>query len=343
MAPMDSRNVGLLPQEPATRYRFYSALFVFLCLVVWFVWGGPFYSVAQDEQALVLTLGTYTKTTGPGLHFKWPWPVQTVVTETVTRVRSVEVGFRTIHPGRPGQPGRYREFKEDREMLKEAKMLTGDENIVNAELVTMYKISNLRDYYFNVEAQDDTVRILAEAVLRQVVADYGIDDALIRTRMEMEAEIRTKLIELAQLYGLGIGIEDVKLQQVQPPDDVSSAFKEVATAKEESQKLFNEAEGVRSEKTLQAKGEANRIVFAARGMAAERVNLATGETNRFLKLLEEYKKAPDVTRERLYQETLQRVMPKIKKVLVDPTAGILNVNRLENIAVPAVTATEGGR
>ncbi|MBI4861703.1 MAG: hypothetical protein HY815_15795 [Candidatus Riflebacteria bacterium] len=134
----------------------------------------------------------------------------------------------------------------------------------------------------------------------------------------------------------------MRLQQVQPPDEVSGAFKEVATAKEESQKLYNEAEGIRSERTLAAKGEANKIIAEARGLATERVNLATGETTRFLKLLAEYKKAPDITRERLYQETLQRVMPKVKKVFVDPGTGVLNVNRLEPIAVQA-TEPEGRR
>ncbi|MBI4861704.1 MAG: hypothetical protein HY815_15800 [Candidatus Riflebacteria bacterium] len=124
--------------------------------------------------------------------------------DKVTRVRSVEVGFRTVHPGSPGRPGKYREFKNDPDMLAEAKMLTGDENIVNAELVIMYRIGNLRDYLFNVEEQDNTVRILAEAVLRQIVADYGIDDALIRTRVEMEVETRAKLVALAQHYGQGL-------------------------------------------------------------------------------------------------------------------------------------------
>jgi membrane protease subunit HflK len=335
----DDGKIVRFPPGQGGRPYFYAVLAGVLVLCVWFVLGGPFYTVEQDEKAVVLTFGMYHETTGPGLHFKIPWPVQTIVKEKVTHVRRIEVGFRTH--GTHGQPGgaAVRDFKRDPEMLEEAQMLTGDENIVNVEIVVQFEISSLQNWLFGARHPETILRMVAESSLRHVVGDNGIDDVLIHKRSEIAIDIRQRIKDLAERYGLGVNVITVQLQEALPPDEVSASFKEVATAKEESAKLQSQAAGYANEKKHLAGGQAARVKAQAEGYAAERVALARGEAERFQKLAAEYTKNPEIMRERLYLETLQRILPKARKVIVDPQVGILNLNRLGE---PAAAGTPPG-
>ncbi|GAB4338581.1 MAG: FtsH protease activity modulator HflK [Candidatus Abyssubacteria bacterium] len=304
---------------------------VVLVLAIWFVFGGPVYKVDPDEEGIIQTFGKYTSSTQPGLHFKLPWPIQTVQLPKVTEVKRLEVGFRTINQG---PPAAYRDANNDPAMLKEAQMLTGDENVVNSSLIVQYKIADPVAYLFNVPNQAAALHDLAEAVERQVVGNRPIDDTLTVHKTEIQMEIAQKMQALADLYGLGVQIIAVQLQDVQPPRQVADAFKDVATAKEDRNRIINTARGYQNEKIPQARGQAAQLLREAEAYERERIARAEGDVSRFLALAEEHKKAPSITRERLYLETMKSVLPRSKKVIVDEDASIVNLNQL--------TGTGGG-
>lgn len=286
-----------------------------------------FYTVEQDEKAVVLTCGIYSDTVGPGPHFKLPTPIQTIHKEKVTHVRRIEIGFRTINLGKV--PAEYRDFKEDPEMLNEAQMFTGDENIVNVEIVVQYEILSLNDWLFNVADPEPLLRMASESALRQAVGDHSIDDVLVQRRAEISNEIRDKIAKIAKNYGLGVRIDSVQMQEALPPKEVSGAFKDVATAKEESAKLINQATGYQNEKIHFAGGQSAKIKAQSAGYASERVALATGEVERFKKLAGEFQKNPDLMKDRLYLETLGKVLPKIKKIIIDKDTNVTNLNPVQ--------------
>jgi modulator of FtsH protease HflK len=294
---------------------------------IWFLRGGPVYTVAPDEAGIVLTFGRYTKTTEPGLHFKWPWPVQTVETPRVAEVRRLEFGFRSSGSGPSAV---YRTFSDDRSLLQEAQMLTGDENIIDAAMAIQYRISNPRDYLFNFRPGeiDTALRDLGEAALRQAIGDHPIDDVLIRAKEMMELEVQDKMEELAELYGMGVRVTSVKLQDVQPPREVEAAFKDVATAREERERIINEAKAYEREHIPQAEGEAERMRQEAEGYRDARIAEAEGAVARFQAIAAQYEKAPDVVRARLYLETVGELLPKMKVTVIDKEAGIVNLKAL---------------
>ncbi len=294
-------------------------------LLVWFIFGGPVYMVGPDEEGIIQTFGRYTSSTPPGLHFKLPWPIQTVRLPKVTEVKRLEIGFRTI---RQGPPAVYIDANNDPRMLKEAQMLTGDENVVNNSMIVQYQILDPVAYLFNVPDPGETLHDLAEAAERQVVGNRPIDDTLTVGKTEIQLEIAEKIQSLSDLYGVGVRIIAVQLQDVQPPREVAQAFKDVATAKEDRNRIINTARGYQNEQIPQARGKAAQLVREAEGYERERVARAEGDVSRFLALAEEYKKAPSITKERLYLETMKSVLPRYRKVIVDEKASILNLNQL---------------
>ncbi len=296
-----------------------------LLILVWFIFGGPFYIVDADEEGIIQTFGRYTSSTSPGLHFKFPWPIQTVKLPKVTQVKRIEVGFRTVSQGPPAV---YRDAGNDPRMLKEAQMLTGDENVVNSSMIVQYRIRNPVAYLFNVRDPTQTLHHLAEAAERQVVGNRPIDDTLTVGKTEIQIEIQEKIQSLADLYDIGVQIIAVQLQDVQPPREVANAFKDVATAKEDRNRIINTARGYQNEKIPQARGEAAKLLREAEGYERERVARAEGDVSRFLALAKEYEKARSITRERLYLETMKAVLPRFKKVIVDEEASIVNLNQL---------------
>jgi membrane protease subunit HflK len=296
-----------------------------LLLLVLFIFGGPIYIVGPDEEGVIQTFGKYTSSNPPGLHFKFPWPIQTVKLPKVTEVKRIEVGFVTVSQGPPAV---YRDADNDPRMLKEAQMLTGDENVVNNSMIVQYKIRDSIAYLFNIEDPEGTLHDLAEAAERQVVGNRPIDDTLTGGKMEIQLEIAEKMQSMADLYGVGVQIIAVQLQAVQPPREVADAFKDVAAAKEDRSRIINISLGYQNEEIPKARGNAAKLLREAEGYERERVARAEGDASRFLALAQEYQKAPSITKERLYLETMKSVLPRFRKVIVDEHANIVNLNQL---------------
>lgn len=295
-------------------------------LVLWAALGQVVYRVEQDEVGVITTFGEVSSVVGSGLHFKLPRPVQHVQTPRVTEAKRIEVGFRTVDAG---PPARYEDPSNSARMREEAEMLTGDENIVRSSLIVQYQIRDAHAYLFNVPDPEGTLHDLTQAVERQVVGDRPIDDVLTVGKSEIQLEVQQRLQALADLYGLGVRIITVQLQDVQPPQEVAAAFKDVATAKEDKSRIENLALGYANEKEPRAKGEAARLILEAEAYRATRIAEAEGDVARFIAVAEEYQKAPEVTRERLYLETMRTVLPRVKKTILDSDAGVINLNDLQ--------------
>lgn len=303
--------------------------------VLWFTLGGPVYTVAPEEQGVVLTFGKYAKTTQPGLHFKLPWPVQTVQTPKVTQVKRVEIGFRSVSRG--GQEY-YQSFSDSADMLHEAQMLTGDENVVNCSMSVQYRITTAQDYLFNFEEEEDAELALlniSEAALRQAIGDRPIDHVLTTRKDLIQSEIEKKTQELVDLYGIGVRIDFVQLQDVKPPTEVEQSFREVASAREKREEIVNKARGYQSEQLPRAKGEAQRILLEAAGYKESRMAEARGQAVRFTALAKEYAAAPQITRTRMYLEAMEDLLPRVKLTVIDEATGVLN---LRNMSIPQAAA-----
>lgn len=305
-----------------------------LALAAWMVAGGPIYTVAPDEEGVVLTFGKYAKKTSPGLHFKFPWPVQTVETPKVTEVKRLEFGFRTVTQG--GTTG-YRDFTDNRSLLHEAQMLTGDENVVNISMAVQYQISDSLKYLFNFsspEAVELALRDIGEAALRQAVGDRPIDHGLTTKKDQIQIEIRQKMTELVSLYELGVTITAVQLQDVKPPGEVAAAFQEVASAREERERIINVSRGYERETIPTAEGEAQRMILEAEAYKEARVAEAHGEVARFVALMREYNASPEVTRIRLYLEAMEELLPKLRITVIDESASLVNLKSLTGAPIP---------
>lgn len=270
------------------------------------------YQVNPGEVGVVRRFGRAVTTTGLGLHWHLPWPVETVDTPNVELARRVEVGFRTRGPGN------YEEIPE------ESLMLTGDENIVHAEVIAQYKIKDPVQFLFNVRDPDEVVRSALEASLRAVVGSRLIDEVLTTGKTQVQDETQRQLQGLLDRYESGIQVLAVQLQDVQPPDQALQAFKDVASAREQKQRLINEAQSYRNDVIPKARGEAEKILREAEAYAAEQVAQARGEAARFLAILEEYRAGQEVNRTRLYLEAMEEVLGKSEVYVIDPdTGGIL--------------------
>ncbi len=301
------------------------AIILGLLLLVWLIFGGPVYMVGPDEEGVVQTFGKYSSSTSPGLHFKLPWPMQTVSLPKITEVKRLEIGFRTI---RQGPPAVYIDAQNDARMLKEAQMLTGDENVVNSSMIVQYKIRDAVDYLFNVKNPEGTMHDLAEAAERQVVGNRPIDDVLTIGKTEIQVEIAEKIQSMADLYGIGINVIAVQLQDVKASKEVSASFTDVATAKEDRSRIINTSRGYQNENIPTARGKAAKLLRESEGYERERIAMAEGDVARFLALAKEYEKAPSITKERLYLEAMRSVLPRFRKVIIDEEASIINLNQL---------------
>ncbi len=260
------------------------SLFLIIAAVV-LVWQGTFI-VAPDEEGVVKRFGDVVRTAGPGPHMKIPF-IETVERPKVEKLHRLEIGFRTDRQGR-------------QQMLpKEALMLTGDENILAVEFIIQYKIKNAKDYLFKVDEIEETIQKAAEASMREVIGKSKIDEALTSGKAQIQQDTQTLLQGILDQYQAGVQIAAVQLQDVDPPEAVVAAFKDVASAKEDREKLINQAKGY---------GQA-------------RVAKAEGEANRFLKTLKEYDQAKEIISKRIYIETMEEVMAGVDKIIIDGKAG----------------------
>ncbi len=271
------------------------------------VWQGAFI-VGPDEEGVVKRFGDVVRTVGPGPHLKIPL-FESVLQPKVTAVHRIEVGFRTDRQGRQQQ------------LPREALMLTGDGNIVAAEFIIQYKIKDAKEYLFKVDEVEETIQKAAEASMREVVGKNRIDELLTTGKAQIQSDTQVLLQGILDDYQAGVSVQLVQLQDVDPPEAVAAAFKDVQSAKEDREKLINQSESYRNDIIPRAKGEAAQIVNQARGFAQARINRAEGEANRFLKTLREYSQAKDIISKRIYIETMEEILPGIDKVIIDGKAG----------------------
>jgi membrane protease subunit HflK len=261
---------------------------------------------------MVLRLGRHVATTDPGLHWHWPYPLERVVRPKVTQVQRLELGFRTIDPGPPAQYA---------DVASESLMLTGDENIIDIDLVIQYRIDDPARYLFKVRYLTDTVKAAGEAALREVIGRRRLDEALTVGKLDIQQETQALLQSILNTYEAGLQIVAVQLQEVQPPKQVSDAFKEVASAREDKVRFINEAEGYRSAIIPEVRGKVEMVLREAEAYREEKVRRAQGETQRFLQILAQYRQAREITRKRLLLETLEEILPPMDKVILEEEAG----------------------
>ncbi|MFH1216619.1 MAG: FtsH protease activity modulator HflK [Pseudomonadota bacterium] len=279
------------------------AAIIFIVQVVY----SSFYTIEPGEKGVVLRLGKFNKLASSGLNFKVPI-IDDVVKVDVETVRKQEFGFRTKIPG---QNTIYSKEGFDAESL----MLTGDKNVIDVEWIVQYKISDPFNFVFKVGNVDQAVRDIGEMVIRRIVGNQNFDYVL-SNREILEASVAKDLQENLNKYESGVKILAVKLQDINPPDLVKPAFNEVNEADQDMKRLVNEAEQTYNNVIPKARGNAKKVLEEAHGYAIERTNLAKGETTRFLAILEEYKKAEDVTRKRMYLETMQKVLPTVTDIYI---------------------------
>ncbi len=268
-----------------------------------------FYTVGADEEGVIQRFGRYVRTTEPGLHFKVPFGVETLTKVKVQRVLKQEFGFRTIRAG-------VRSQYSQQDYSGESLMLTGDLNSAVVEWIVQYKIKDPFQFLFNVRNAEETLRDISESVMRLVVGDNSVDEVIVLSRQEIEIQAQELTQQLLDEFEIGLEVVTIKLQNVNPPVPVQPAFNEVNEARQEKERITNEALEAYNKVIPQAKGQAEQTVRRAEGYATNRVNRAKGDAERFLAVWREYSKAKEVTRRRIYLETMLEVLPKLEDVYI---------------------------
>jgi len=279
-------------------------------LALWMLSG--FYRVQPDEQGVVLRFGKWVQTTQPGLNYHLPSPIETAITPSVTRVNKIEVGLRSLGPG-----GRS---ISPRDVPEESLMLTGDENIVDVDFSVLWVVKDAGKFLFNIRDPERTVKIAAESAMRAVVGQKPILAALTEGRDEIQIATQVRAQKHLDEYGAGIEIREVQLQKIDPPQEVIDAFIDVQRAAADLERLRNEAEAYRNDILPRARGEAEKVIQAANAYKEQIVNKAEGEAQRYQAIYQSYMAAKDVTKQRMYLETMEEVFAGTNKVIIDPSA-----------------------
>ena len=284
-----------------------------LLLMVWII-PGTFYFVEPDEEGVVVTFGKFSRITQPGMHFKFPSPIEHASTPKVRKIRRAEIGFRTTQGGGL------------QKVPAEALMLTGDQNIIDINLVVQYKVMDSVAYLFNVRRVHKLVRNVSETVVRGIVGSRKIDEALTTGKAAIQITAQEQIQTLLNKHESGVQIVTIQLQDVHPPEQVASAFKDVVSAREDKERMINEAQGYRNAVIPEARGQAAQIVRASEAYREEKINMAIGDSQRFILHYNEYKKAPSITRKRIYLETMEEVLPSMQKfVMGNNKQGVLPI------------------
>ena len=285
---------------------------LFLGLLILIALGSTIYSIGPDEVGIVQRFGKYVATTSPGLHVKLPFGIDKATPVKVTKIFKEEFGVRTLRPGIKTQYSK-------RGYLEESLMLTGDLNILDVRWIVQFRVKDPVKLLFETRDPRDNVRDMAEVVMRRLVGDYRVDEVLTTKREEIDDIAQQQIQKILDNYETGVQIVTVKLQDVNPPDEVKPAFNEVNEAKQEKERTINQAWEAYNNVIPKAKGTAEKTIRQAEGYHLAKVNQAKGEAERFLATWTEYKKAPQITKKRLYLETLKEVLPKAKeKYIIDP-------------------------
>ena len=288
---------------------------VFLLLLVLIaIWAASgLYRVLPDEQGVVLRFGKYVNTTQPGLNYHFPLPVERALTPKVTKVNRIDVGFRPA-----SDSGRSTGIAD---VDEESLMLTGDENIVDINYSVFWVIKDAQKFLFNIQSPVETVKATSETAMREVIAKSPIQSILTEGRSKIEVEVQAIMQEILDEYQSGIQITQVQTQQADPPSQVIDAFRDVQAARADRERSKNEAEAYANDVIPRARGEAEQILQKAEAYKKEVVAKAEGEASRFLAIYNEYKNAKQVTQERMYLETMEKVLADIDKVIIDKKTG----------------------
>jgi membrane protease subunit HflK len=301
-------------------------------------WYAFFFRVDPDELGVVMRFGEFVRQEPPGLHFRLPYPIEEVVKPKVTRQNIIEIGMRSANFERGFGGAGVQDVKE------ESLMLTGDENTVDIDFVVYWRIKNAEEYLFNIQNPDNTVKEVAESAMREIVGQSNIQPILTEARAKTETAVLDLIQRTLDSYKAGIQIDQVTLQKVDPPSDVIDAFRDVQAARADKERLQNEAFAYANKAVPEARGEAERILQAAEGFKQGTVAEAQGQTARFLQVYEEYKKAPDVTRKRIFLETMERVLGDTDKIIIDSKngQGVVPYLPLDQLQRRSTPSTEGG-
>ena len=287
-----------------------------ILIIIAFVWlASGLYRVGPDEQGVVLRFGKFVKTTQPGLHYHIPLPVETVQTPKVTKVNRIDIGFRSERDSGFSQGGGVADVPQ------ESLMLTGDENIVNIDFSVFWVIKDAGKFLFEIQDPEGTVKAAAETAMREVIAKSKIQPVLTEGRAQIEIETQEIIQSILDEYNSGIQITQVQTQKADPPDQVIDAFRDVQAARADMERSKNEAEAYANDVIPRARGEAAKIMQAAEAYKQKVVAQAEGEASRFISIYNEYAKAKEVTQERMYLETMEKVLADIDKVIIEKNAG----------------------
>jgi membrane protease subunit HflK len=315
MEPQDFIDLKKLNFKPPKKAQIFIGVAVLLGLFLFFT---TWFQVEANSEGVILRLGKFNRMVGPGLHLKIPFGIESVTLVPSQRQLKEEYGFRTLRSGTRTQ------FSQQ-QFLKESLMLTGDLNVAEVEWSVQYRIADPFKYLFRVRNVRDSFRDITEAVMREIVGDRTVNEVLTVGRTELTQVVEEELQKLCLQYETGIKVEQVILQDVAPPDAVKPSFNEVNQAQQEREKLINEARGQYNLEVPRARGQADQEISQAQGYAIDRVNRARGEASRFEQLYAEYRRAPEVTRQRIYIETMSQVLPKVgRKFIIDEnTKGLI--------------------
>ncbi|GLK82231.1 FtsH protease activity modulator HflK [Ancylobacter defluvii] len=290
---------------------------VAIAVIVWLLSG--FYRVEPDEQGVVLRFGKFVSTSNPGLNYHLPYPIETVLTPQVTRVNRIDIGIRSGDDPRRGAAMR--------DVPEESLMLTGDENIVDVDFAVFWMVKpaapgstediGAANFLFNVQNPEGTIKAVAESAMREVVGRTNIQPILTGARQNIETAVHDLMQRTLDEYQSGVLVTQVQLQKVDPPQQVIDSFRDVQAARADAERLQNEAQAYANRVVPEARGESARITQGAQGYKERAIIEARGQASRFLSVLTEYQKAPDVTRQRLYLETMERIFAGMDKVILD--------------------------
>ncbi len=281
---------------------------VLLAFIVWLATGA--YMVRPNEVALNLLFGKYIGSSGNGLRYNLPYPIGEVVKVRVTDINGIEIGFRGADGGRRIAP---------RDVIEESLMLTGDENIVDIDFAVQWQVDPAKpqNFVFNIQAPEATIKAVAESAMREVVGRRNIQTVLTTDRAAIETEVQQLMQQVLDTYAAGVRVRTVQLQKVDPPSQVIDAFRDVQAARQDQDRSKNEAETYASRIVPEARGQAAKLIQEAEAYKERTVAESRGSASRFTQVLDEYKRAPDVTRERMFLETMERVLGSVEKTIID--------------------------
>jgi modulator of FtsH protease HflK len=291
--------------------------FALIALIVVVLWGfSGFFRVEPDEQGVVLRFGKYVRDVYPGLNYHVPYPIESVLTPKALRVNTIVIGMRVDEDARRGGTTR-------RDIPEESLMLTGDENIVDVNFTVLWKVkpNGVSDFLFNIQNASGTVKAVAESAMREVIGRSNLQPILTGARQTTETAVQELMQKTLDQYGAGVLVQQVQMQSVAPPSPVGDSFRDVQAAKTNLEQLQNEAQAYANRVVPEARGRVAQIIQAAEAYREQTVAEATGQTSRYLKIYDEYKKAPQVTRQRMYLETMERLFSGTDKIILDSGVG----------------------